>query len=110
MYALNPPKEEDGDKEPLQFWKRKDNRTLSLREIARIKTLHSVDNFLGREDMSYAAPLYSEVLEQIPKNIFPKVFAFEVLVDDFSREMSDGPDGYDKYDKITTVLYEKIKL
>ena len=49
--------------------------------------------------MSYAAPLYSEVLEQIPKNIFPKVFAFEVLVDDFSREMSDGPDGYDKYDK-----------
>jgi hypothetical protein len=83
---------------PLQFWKRLDNnQIINLRELAQIKTKHSTDDGQGRGEMSYPAPLYSEVVEQIPKNLISKVKAFEVVVDEVER--SNG------YDTITTILY-----
>lgn len=100
LYALKMKKGDD-ETTPLQFWERKNDKIQSLIELTRIKTLHSVDDFLGREDVSYAAPLYSEVLEQIPREMFFRVVAFEVLASKFFR--SDG------YDTITTILYEKTK-
>lgn len=83
---------------PLQFWKRLDNkRIINLTELAQIKTKHSTDDGQGRGEMSYPAPLYSEVVEQIPQNLISKVKAFEVVIEEIER--SNG------YDTITTILY-----
>lgn len=91
-------KNEEPSTEPLQFWERKNTKEMtSLVEIQKIKTKHSVDDFLGRVEMDYAAPLYEEVLEQIPEEVLPKVVAFEVLENNFTR--------LDGYDTITTILY-----
>lgn len=85
---------------PIQFWNRQSNRKISsIKEISRIQTEHSVDDFLGRVEMDYAAPLYYEVMDQIPKELLNKVIAFEVLVNDRLRNKG--------MDTITTVLYER---
>lgn len=96
LYALKM-KKGDNELTPLQFWERKNDKIQSLIELARIKTSHSVDEFLTREEVSYAAPLYSEVLKQIPREMLFRVVAFEVLASKFFRSIG--------YDTITTILY-----
>jgi hypothetical protein len=98
LYCLNQGKSDT----PIQFWERKNNRKVTnLAELTRIKTSHSVDDAMGRGRVSYAAPLYSEVVKQIPADLLDQVTAFEVLIENFVQGS--------EYDTITTVLYKKAK-
>lgn len=83
---------------PIQFWKRDVTRIVSdLNEINRIETLHVIDDYLGRVKVEHPTPLYEEILEQIPKSLFKRVKAFEVLIKNARRN--------DTHDFITTILY-----